>query len=78
MLRAAVPGPEAAGRVDQLFALARSAVHCTVRASVLAHIALGMAHPLTESSSFAACFAGLPYPVASANLQGTMELFACK
>ena len=73
-----MPGPEAAGGDDRLLGLALGAMHSTVRTSVLAHIVLGIAPPLTESSSFAAFYAGLPYPVASAILQGTMELCACK
>ena len=77
-LRAALPGLEAAGGVDRLLALADGAVHCTGRAAALARVALGKAHPLTESSSFAAFFAGLPYPVASAIAQGATKLFACK
>lgn len=51
-------------------------MHCTARAAALAHVALGSEHALAESSAFVAFFAGLPYPLAAAVLQGASMLGA--
>ena len=67
-LRRALPAHDVL-HPDRLAALAHGAVHCTARAAALAHVALGSEHALAESSTFAAFFAGLPYPLAAAVLQ---------